>query len=127
MFYLGYALDVKVVIRGLSLKSLLSLLLFWALVLSGLPAAQASDQRVVDIVELTWSGASRPSTSVASVQSSLDVVRENWLDFTSIQNSTNSSSIEFVYGRTASTITLKIRFDCDRKKINDLKKDNKDI
>ncbi len=94
-------------------KVFLSFSLTSALVLGFTPPAQASDQRTIDIAELTWTGASRPSVSVETVRSALDSVRQNWISFTTLEGATTDRSIEFVYGRTATPVKLNARFDCD--------------
>jgi len=94
-------------------KVFLSFTLTSALVLGFTPPAQASDQRTIDIAELTWTGASRPSVSVETVRSALDSVRQNWISFTTLEGAATNKSIEFVYGRTATPVKLNARFDCD--------------
>ena len=78
------------------------------------PVASAVDQRTVDIVELTWPGAARPSASVADVQRSLNKVRTDWLNFTTLEGTDNTSAIEFVYGRSLNApLELTAKFECE--------------
>lgn len=88
------------------------------LVIGLAPPAKASDQRVIDIAELTWAGAPKPSVSAETVRSSLELVRQNWISFTSLQGASTDKSIEFVYGRTATAISLTAKFDCDGTNFN---------
>ena len=91
-----------------------SLVLFLSLLLGFTPAAHAVDQRIIDIVELTWTGASRPSVNVFDVQSSLQQVRTSWLSFTTLEGATVDKSIEFSYGTTVKDpIRLTTRFQCE--------------
>lgn len=71
---------------------------------SSLPAALASDSRTIDIVEITWNGATRPANTVADIQNAItNSVSPSWKAFTTNEGDVRSRTIEFVYGRTLDT------------------------
>ena len=95
-------------------RRLISFLAIFVLFASLTPSAQAADQRVIDIAELTWTGAPRPAVTLTDVQNSLNEVRTDWLSFTTLEGSTNQSSIEFTFGRSLSEpLRLNARFQCE--------------
>ncbi len=64
----------------------------------------ALDTRTIDIVEITWNGASKPANSVTDVQTSITTkVSQTWKSFTTNEGDNRSRTIEFVYGRTLET------------------------
>ena len=92
----------------------IAFLLSSALVFGFAPSAEAADQRVIDIAELTWTGAPRPSVSTGDVERSLAKVRTNWLSFTTLEGSANQNAIEFTFGRTLNApLRLNAKFDCE--------------
>lgn len=63
--------------------------------------ALAADTRTIDIVEITWNGATKPANTVADVQNSItNSVSQSWKTFTTNEGDTRSRTIEFIYGRT---------------------------
>lgn len=91
-----------------------ALIALYAIFSSFITVAQAADQRVIDIAELTWSGAPRPAVTVTDIQNSIADVRSDWLSFTTLEGSTIDTSIEFTLGQTLSTpLRLNSRFLCE--------------
>lgn len=63
--------------------------------------ALAADTRTIDIVEITWNGATRPANTVTDVQNAItNSVSPSWKAFTTNEGDIRSRSIEFVYGKT---------------------------
>ena len=66
--------------------------------------AFASDDRTVDVVEITWNGASKPSASTQDVKNSIiNSVSDSWRTFTTNENDAKARTINFVYGKTLET------------------------
>ena len=66
--------------------------------------ALAADTRTIDIVEITWNGATRPANTVTDVQNAItNSVSPSWKAFTTNEGDARSRTIEFVYGRTLDT------------------------
>ena len=84
------------------------------LLFSSLSPALAVDTRTIDIAQVTWSGAPKPSVTLADIQSSLQQVEKNWLNFTTIQNDPKDRAIDFIYGtRLDTSIAINSRFQCE--------------
>lgn len=63
--------------------------------------ALAADTRTIDIVEITWNGAPKPTDTLADVQNAItNSVSPSWKAFTTNEGDIRSRSIEFVYGKT---------------------------
>ena len=80
------------------------------------PAVQAADVRVIDVAQITWNGASEPSSSMSDVVSAIqNQVGPNWTSFTTLQGNTRDRTISFTYGQTLTTpIRLTSRMACER-------------
>lgn len=92
--------------------------LFLALLLSLflLPPAEALDRRAVDVVEISWSGAAKPSTSQTEVMQKIDSeVRDRWETLTNFIGSESDMRIQFYAGRNLNQpILLNASVSCDR-------------
>ncbi len=80
------------------------------------PAVQAADVRVIDVAQVTWNGASEPSSSMSDVVSAIqNQVGPSWTSFTTLQGDTRDRTISFTYGQTLTTpIRLTSRMACER-------------
>lgn len=78
--------------------------------------AYAIDDRTIDIVEITWNGATKPSVSTQDVKNSItDKVSESWKTFTTNENDVKARTINFLYGKTLETpIRLSVPLVCER-------------
>ena len=77
--------------------------------------AFASDDRTVDVVEITWNGATKPSASTQDVKNSIiNSVSDSWKTFTTNENDPKARTINFVYGKTLETpLRLSIPLICE--------------
>ena len=94
----------------------LSLFLALFLLVGMAPAVQAADVRVIDVAQITWNGASEPSSSISDVVSVIqNQVGPSWTSFTTLQGDTRDRTISFTYGQTLTTpIRLTSRMACER-------------
>ena len=81
-----------------------------------LPPAEALDRRAVDVVEISWSGAAKPSTSQTEVMQKIDSeVRDRWETLTNFIGSESDRRIQFYAGRNLNQpILLNASLSCDR-------------
>jgi hypothetical protein len=87
--------------RVMAIKRVLTLLLSVTLVLTSLPAVQASDTRTIDVVSVTWQGAKPLSVTTADIESAIRTdVGPRWKRYTTFENSPSDKSIFFTHGRT---------------------------
>jgi hypothetical protein len=71
-----------------------------AFVSLGLSPAYAVDQRVVDVVEVTWPGAAAPAGNAAAVARVIDTdVNADWLKFTAMYGDTKDRGVSFKTGQ----------------------------
>jgi hypothetical protein len=100
-------------VRRFSFYSLLVSIVL--VVLPGVPT-QALEQRVVDVVLVTWRGAGEFPGSASDVQEEIDsVVKPRWRELTTIQESSTDKRIEFVSGQTLlSPIIVNVPLPCER-------------
>ena len=71
-----------------------------AFVSMGLSPAYAVDQRVIDVVEVTWSGAAAPAGDGAAVAKVIDKdVNADWLKFTAMFGDTKDRGVSFKSGQ----------------------------
>jgi hypothetical protein len=71
-----------------------------AFVSLGLSPAYAVDQRVVDVVEVTWPGAAAPAGNAAAVAKVIDTdVNADWLKFTAMYGDTKDRGVSFKTGQ----------------------------
>lgn len=77
-----------------------SLLLF-SLTLSILPTpAIASDNRVIDVAQITWTGAKAPDVTMQDVANSVNTkVSESWRQFTTIVGDSRDRAVNFTLGK----------------------------
>ena len=74
----------------------------FAFVSLGLSPAYAVDERVIDVVEVTWAGAGAPAGDVNVVAKVIDsVVNADWKKFTTLYGDTKDRVISFVSGKIA--------------------------
>jgi hypothetical protein len=80
------------------------------------PQAQAIDQRVIDVVSVTWTGAGAQPGSVGDIQNQIESdVKPRWKELTTINNNPNDQVIEFGFGRSLpSPIVSSIPLPCER-------------
>ena len=80
----------------------------------GLSPAQAVDQRVVDIVSVSWAGSTTPPATVDQLAVLVNTeVNKSWKSFTTLVGDTKDRSISFVAGKTLATpIVLNSRMAC---------------
>ena len=72
-----------------------------AFVSVGLTPALAVDERIVDVVQVTWSGASRAAITPAEVLSLINTdVNARWKSYTTLVGDTKDRVISFVSGKT---------------------------
>ena len=86
------------------------------LVLGVISPVQAADVRIIDVAQITWTGADAPTSSMSDVVSAIqNQVGPNWASFTTLQGDTRDRTISFTYGQTLTTpIRLTSRMACDR-------------
>ena len=74
--------------------------LVFAFVSLGLVPAYAVDERVIDVVSVTWAGASAPAGDVNDVAKVIDTeVNSDWKKFTTLYGDSKDRTISFVSGR----------------------------
>ena len=80
----------------------------------GLSPAQAVDQRVIDIVSVSWAGSTTPPATVDQLAVLVNTdVNKSWKSFTTLVGDTKDRSISFVAGKTLATpIVLNSRMAC---------------
>ena len=80
----------------------------------GLTPALAIDERVIDVVEVTWAGAVAPAGDVNVVAKVIDSeVNADWKKFTTLYGDTKDRVISFVSGKLLTTpITLGSKMPC---------------
>jgi hypothetical protein len=70
----------------------------------GLAPAYAVDERVIDIVEVTWPGAEAPIGNVAKLANVVDVeVNSDWKKFTTLYGDTKDRVVSFKTGKVLTT------------------------
>jgi hypothetical protein len=70
----------------------------------GLAPAYAVDERVIDIVEVTWPGAEAPVGNVAKLANVVDVeVNSDWKKFTTLYGDTKDRVVSFKTGKVLTT------------------------
>jgi hypothetical protein len=84
-------------------------------VLAPVSQAQALDTRSIDIAQITWAGAPRPSNSLSEIRDSItNIVSPSWRSFTTNEGDLKARAINFAYGQTLeSAIRLSAPLDCD--------------
>jgi hypothetical protein len=88
--------------RKRALPTLLGLVI--AFVSLGLSPAYAVDERVIDIVEVTWPGAEAPVGNVAKLANVVDVdVNSDWKKFTTLYGDTKDRVVSFKTGKVLTT------------------------
>ena len=71
------------------------------------PVAQAADVRLVDVAQVTWSGAPAPIVSTADIATAINnEVAANWRSFTTLAGDPKDRAITFTHGQTLSTPVL---------------------
>jgi hypothetical protein len=80
----------------------------------GLTPALAVDERVVDVVAVTWAGAVAPAGDVSTVAKAIDSeVNADWKKFTTLYGDTKDRTISFVTGKVlAEPISLISKMAC---------------
>jgi hypothetical protein len=74
------------------------------LILLPLPATKAADARYIDVVQISWTGASASSVTVGDVALSIRTqVADSWKSFTTITKGVVDKSIEFSVGELLSS------------------------
>ena len=88
--------------------------LVFAFVSLGLTPAYAVDERVIDVVEVTWAGAVAPAGDINVVAKVIDSeVNADWKKFTTLYGDTKDRVISFVSGKVLTTpITLGSKMPC---------------
>lgn len=97
----------------LRLKSLvISILLIIGLV----PAAQAADVRLIDVAQITWSGAPAPIVTTTEIATAIkNEVEPNWKSFTTLAGDPKDRAITFTHGQTLSTpVRITAPLACER-------------
>jgi len=97
-------------------KSKQVLILLLGLVLIPIAPVQAADVRVIDVAQVTWTGADAPAGTMNDVVYAIqNQVGPNWASFTTLQGDTRDRTISFTYGQTLTTpVRLTTRMACDR-------------
>ena len=85
-----------------SLFRLIAVLVSLTFSISSLSApALAADLRSIDVVEITWSGAKRPDSTIGQVVESINGrVAQRWKSFTTLVGDQSDSSITFSFGKS---------------------------
>ena len=85
-----------------------------AFVSLGLAPAYAVDERVIDVVSVTWAGAAAPAGGVNEVAKVIDSeVNADWKKFTTLYGDTRDRTISFVSGKVLSdAISLTSKMAC---------------
>lgn len=80
----------------------------------GLAPAYAVDERVIDVVEVTWAGATAPAGDAKKVASVIDTdVNADWKKFTTMFGDTKDRTVSFKTGKVLNTpITLVSKMAC---------------
>jgi hypothetical protein len=80
----------------------------------GLSPAYALDERVIDVVEVTWNGATAPIGGASVIAEVIDKeVNADWLKFTTLYGDTEDRRISFKTGKVLQTpITLTTKMPC---------------
>ena len=80
----------------------------------GLAPAYAVDERVIDVVSVTWAGAAAPAGGVNEVARVIDTeVNTDWKKFTTLYGDTKDRAISFVSGKVLSdAISLTSKMAC---------------
>ena len=80
----------------------------------GLAPAYAVDERVIDVVSVTWPGASAPAGDVNEIAKVIDTeVNADWKKFTTLYGDTKDRTISFVSGKVlAEPISLVSKMAC---------------
>lgn len=83
-------------------------------VLAPVSKAQALDTRSIDIAQITWAGAPRPSNSLSEIRDSItNIVSPSWKSFTTNEGDLKARTINFTHGQTLeSAIRLSAPLDC---------------
>ncbi len=97
----------------LRLKSLVISIL---LVIGLAPVAQASDVRVIDVAQITWTGAAAPIVSTADIATAIkNEVEPSWKSFTTLTGDPKDRAITFTHGQTLSTpVRITAPLACER-------------
>ena len=95
--------------------SLIAVVALFLAVLAPVSQAQALDTRTIDIAQITWAGAPRPSNSLSEIRDSItNIVSPSWRSFTTNEGDLKARAINFNYGQTLeSAIRLSAPLDCD--------------
>jgi len=103
-------------VRIMGNKSKRMLILLLGLVLIPIAQVQAADVRVIDVAQVTWTGADAPAGTMNDVVYAIqNQVGPNWASFTTLQGDTRDRTISFTYGQTLTTpVRLTTRMACDR-------------
>ena len=90
------------------------LALVFGFVSIGLAPAYAVDERVIDVVEVTWAGAAAPAGDAKKVASVIDTeVNADWKKFTTLYGDTKDRTVSFKAGKVLDTqITLVSKMAC---------------
>ena len=79
----------------------LSAFVAFTLLFTGMPHASATDSRLIDIVQITWTGASTSPASSLDLESAIkNEVSPAWKAFTNLDKSPSNPGITFVHGKT---------------------------
>ena len=86
----------------------------FAIVSVGLAPAYAVDQRVIDVVEVTWAGAAAPAANAQGIAKIIDTeVNSDWLKFTTMFGDATDRSVSFKSGQVlAAQISLNSKMAC---------------
>lgn len=87
------------------IRNLLALGFIGVFLAASLPAiAQASSDRVIDIAQITWTGAPKPEASSADIANAIQTkVSESWKIFTTLVGDNQDRSLNFIVGKTLET------------------------
>jgi len=97
------------------LRKLLTLGFIGVFLAASLPAiAQASSDRVIDIAQITWTGAPKPEASSSEIANAIQTkVSESWKTFTTLLGDNQDRSLNFMVGKTLETpIKLSAPMNC---------------
>ena len=97
-----------------SRKALTVVALVFGFVSLGLSPAYAVDERVIDVVEVTWAGATAPAGDAKKVASVIDTdVNADWKKFTTMYGDTKDGTVSFKSGKVLDApITLVSKMAC---------------
>ena len=92
----------------------LVLVVVFGFVSIGLAPAYAVDERVIDVVEVTWAGAPAPAGDAKKVASVIDTeVNADWKKYTTMYGDTKDRTVSFKTGKVLETqITLVSKMAC---------------